>query len=506
MSTRNFNRFADAPLRTREQIAREVHAVSLRRGLDELATVIALMTISTEVGANDRNGERQWWCPFNRKDPQSEQFPHDSESDDGLSSGYFQQQVSRPGAGGRPWGWGGLFGDINGNRKRMTLDESADMFLAALADDYTRAQNNPRLAGDFAQRVQGSAFGERYAGKWDEAWTVLRRALAQGPVRAARVRRNAHRGTHRGDPTWLEEALRPALGNRLTTLPGWQNSGHGDFKDIRGIMVHHTGNSRESAQSIRKGRPDLDGPLANLHIAPDGTVTIVAVGVCWHAGQGSYPWLPTNNANWHMIGIECAWPTIHPDGSYDEHELWPDPQIISMRDTCAALALRLGVGAERVIGHKEYAAIQGKWDPGNVNMDWFRGEVAKDMRGEFKDRGRGRLSPQPSAAVAGDPCDLRAPKNPRSDRVLLEEIWTVLRGPGGNGWPQLGGKSLVDFLALTADVPTDVALTSAPSDACTEHGVTGGQDPGEEDAGHEDVRQEEAPAKKAPATKKKVSV
>jgi hypothetical protein len=96
MSTRNFNRFADAPLRTREQIAREVHAVSLRRGLDELATVIALMTISTEVCANDRNGERQWWCPFNRKDPQSEQFPHDSESDDGLSSGYFQQQSRVP--------------------------------------------------------------------------------------------------------------------------------------------------------------------------------------------------------------------------------------------------------------------------------------------------------------------------------------------------------------------------------------------------------------------------
>src|SRR6476659_1629844 len=156
MSSKNFTSFGDRPLRTREQIAREVHAVSLRRRLDELATVISLMTISTEVGHNDRNGERQWWCPFNRKDPQSEQFPHDSQSDDGLSSGYFQQQVSRPGAPGRPWGWGGLFGDITGNRKRMTLQDSADMFLAALADDYTRAHDNPVLAGEFAQRVQGS--------------------------------------------------------------------------------------------------------------------------------------------------------------------------------------------------------------------------------------------------------------------------------------------------------------------------------------------------------------
>lgn len=468
MESKNFNKFNDSPLRTREQIAREVHAVSLRRGLDELATIIALMTISTEVGAKDRQGNRQWWCPFNRKDPQSEMFPHDSQSDDGLSSGYFQQQVSRPGAPGRPWGWGGLFGDVNGNRRRMDLAESADMFLAALASDYTRAHDNPRLAGEFAQRVQQSGFGDRYEKQWDEAKTVLQRALAQGPVSRTRSRKDAHRGTHRGDPTWLEDALRPALGDRLKTLPGWQNSGHGDFKDIRGIMVHHTGNSRESAQSIRNGRPDLDGPLANLHIGPDGTVTIVAVGVCWHAGRGSYPWLPTNNANWHMIGIECAWPTIHPGGSYDKNERWPDAQIISMRDTCAALALRLGVDAERVIGHKEYAGIQGKWDPGNVDMNWFRSEVAKDMRGDFRGKAAPTVAPQP---VVIDPCTLPAPANPRSDRVLLEEIWTMLRGPEGNGWPQLGGKSLVDFLAATAEeAPSSAPLaTSAVEDVSAIH-------------------------------------
>jgi hypothetical protein len=137
-----------------------------------------------------------------------------------------------------------------------------------------------------------------------------------------------------------------------------------------------------------------------------------------------------------------------------------------MRDTCAALALRLGVDADKVIGHKEYAAIQGKWDPGNIDMNWFRGEVAKDMRGEFRGRDKARsvLVPPP-AVVTADPCDVRAPENPRSDRVLLEEIWTLPRGPEGNGWPQLGGKSIVDFLALTADVPTDPALTATPSPA-----------------------------------------
>lgn len=219
-----------------------------------------------------------------------------------------------------------------------------------------------------------------------------------------------------GDPIWLEEVLRPALGERLRVLDGWRERGHGDFRDIRGVMWHHTGNSRETAKSIARGRPDLPGPLANLHIAHSGVVTIVAVGVCWHAGRGSYPWLPTDNANWHMIGVECAWPTIRRDGSYDAGERWPDAQIVSMRDVAAALTLKLGYGPERNIGHKEYAgAAQGKWDPGNLSMDWFRAEVAKDTRGEFDHP----LTPPP--AVIARPPILPKPRNPRDDRILLEE-------------------------------------------------------------------------------------
>ncbi|AVO21634.1 endolysin [Mycobacterium phage MooMoo] len=401
----------EGPLRTREQVAREVHAVSLSRGLDELATVIALMTVSTEVGAGTGD-DRKWWCPANDRVPATKDFPHDSRSDDNRSSGYFQQQ---PGPNGEPW-WGTP-------ENMMTLPQAANTFLTRLADDYGRAANNPRLAGEFAQRVQQSAFPDRYAEKWDEAWTVLRRALGTQPQPPKETP-----VAWTGDPVWLEEVLRPVLGDKLKTLPGWQNSGHGDFKDIRGVMVHHTGNSRESAESIRKGRPDLAGPLSNLHIAPDGTVTIVAVGVCWHAGRGSYPWLPTDNANAHMIGIECAWPTVT-NGKFDPAERWPDAQIISMRDTCAALATKLGHPATRVIGHKEYAgAAQGKWDPGNIDMPWFRGEVAKAMRGEFN---------QPAPEQPG----------PVLPPDYAKETWDQLRVL----WPQLGGRTLVDAVGAIGE-------------------------------------------------------
>ena len=190
-----------------------------------------------------------------------------------------------------------------------------------------------------------------------------------------------------GDPVWLADVLRaqdPKLNVR--EMPGWKNSGHGDMQDIWGVMVHHTGNAAADAASIRNGRPDLDGPLAHLHIAQDGTVTVVAVGVCWHAGMGNYPGLPTNNANYKTIGIECAWPRDTSIGPATQgREPWPDAQIIAMRDTVAAILSKLGVGSDRVIGHKEWAGrVQGKWDPGNLDMNWFRGEVAKALRGDFK--------------------------------------------------------------------------------------------------------------------------
>ncbi|WP_319457095.1 MULTISPECIES: N-acetylmuramoyl-L-alanine amidase [unclassified Mycobacterium] len=261
-----------------------------------------------------------------------------------------------------------------------------------------------------------------------------------------------------GDPTFLEDVLKPALGDRLRTLDGWRDRGHGDFGDVRGVMWHHTGNSRESAESIARGRPDLAGPLANLHIAPNGVVTIVAVGVCWHAGVGSYPWLPTNNANSHMIGVECAWPNIKADGSFDRAQPWPDAQIVSMRDVAAALSLKLGVDASHNIGHKEYAgAAQGKWDP-NLDMNWFRAEVAKDMRGEFD---RVVTVPVVVDTPASPPILPAPPLAGFTDRQLWEEILRQQRGPLLKGWDQLDGKTVVDYLAELGGTVDEINRTLA---------------------------------------------
>lgn len=172
---------------------------------------------------------------------------------------------------------------------------------------------------------------------------------------------------------WLADVLR-AEGVKLVEYPGWRDRGHGDFKDIRGVMVHHTGSDNASAASIATGRPDLAGPLSQLHIARDGTVTIVAVGVAWHAGVGMYPWVPTNMGNWHLIGIECANSGTSPSAPHRQN--WPDAQYNAVVRCCAAINRRLAQSSARTIGHKEYAGrAQGKWDPGAIDMTILRADI-----------------------------------------------------------------------------------------------------------------------------------
>jgi peptidoglycan hydrolase-like protein with peptidoglycan-binding domain len=200
-------------------------------------------------------------------------------------------------------------------------------------------------------------------------------------------------GPWSGDPVWLADVLR-AEGLDVVEYPGWRDRGHGDFKDIRGVMVHHTGSDTASAASIAEGRPDLEGPLSQLHIARDGTVTVVAVGVAWHAGVGMYPWLPTNMANWHMIGIECANSGTSPTAPHRMN--WPDAQYFALVGCCAAINRRLGQTSARTIGHKEYAGrAQGKWDPGAIDM----GVLRSDIQARISHTADSAPTPQPPVPV-----------------------------------------------------------------------------------------------------------
>ncbi|WP_458682277.1 peptidoglycan recognition protein family protein [Prescottella equi] len=147
----------------------------------------------------------------------------------------------------------------------------------------------------------------------------------------------------------------------------WTGIGHEDFGDVWGVLWHHMGVNGQGPDVIRYGVPGLKGPIANIHIALDGTVTLVAAGVAWHAGYGSYPGLPKDDANDRLIGVEMAGNGTDP---------WPRAVWDAAVKVGAAISRFLGYDAGRNIAHKEWAGkAQGKWDPGNWDMNQFRREI-----------------------------------------------------------------------------------------------------------------------------------
>lgn len=182
------------------------------------------------------------------------------------------------------------------------------------------------------------------------------------------------------DPTWLADVLR-AAGLNVAVLPGAMDRGHGDFGTIWGVVAHHTGSNAATAQSIAN-HPDL-GLCSQLHLDRNGKFTVCGVGIAWHAGVGSWPGIQTNNANQVTIGIEAASYGGGTPGK-PHHVGFPDAQYRAYVRGIAAILNHLGHPSARTLGHKEWAAIQGKWDPGSVNMDIFRRDIAAqqaDLKG-----------------------------------------------------------------------------------------------------------------------------
>ncbi|MBP2211076.1 hypothetical protein JOJ87_001420 [Rhodococcus ruber] len=227
-----------------------------------------------------------------------------------------------------------------------------------------------------------------------------------------------------GDPVWLADVLR-AEGLPVVEFPGWKDRGHGDFGTIWGVIAHHTGNNPPANNpGYIANHPSL-GLCSQLHLSRDGVFTVCGVGIAWHAGEGSYPGLPANDANARTIGIEAE---------NNGKEGWGPKQYDAYVRGVAAILRRLGHDASHVIGHKEWAgAAQGKWDPGGMDMNVFRRDVA---------------------AAITKPTTPQGAK-PVTDTEILRDLRAQLTGsadPGKYpGWKQLGGRTVVDALAAIGE-------------------------------------------------------
>lgn len=175
---------------------------------------------------------------------------------------------------------------------------------------------------------------------------------------------------------WLPDALR-AEGVHVVEHPGWQTRGKPTFEP-GGVICHHTaGPARGDAPSLRTcvdGRPDLPGPLAQIVLARSGTAIVIASGKANHAGAGGWRGITGNT---HMFGIEAE--------NTGNGEPWPRAQLDAYVRCCAAIVRRLGVSADRVCGHKEWATPPGrKVDPRGIDMPSFRLQVAARLHGTPK--------------------------------------------------------------------------------------------------------------------------
>lgn len=190
------------------------------------------------------------------------------------------------------------------------------------------------------------------------------------------------------DPVWLPDVLR-AAGLEVREHPGWRERGHGDFGSIWGVVCHHTGSFGETPRGIAE-HPEL-GLCSQLYLSRDGVYTVCGAGVAWHAGTGSYPGLPANNANQMTIGIEAA-----NDGGgkpgLPHRTGWSDAQYDAYVRGVAAILDHINQPASHAIGHKEWAGpSQGKWDPGGIDMNIFRADVTRAMSGQPPQRGAGTV-------------------------------------------------------------------------------------------------------------------
>lgn len=206
---------------------------------------------------------------------------------------------------------------------------------------------------------------------------------------------------------WMPEVLLEA-GLKVALTEAWEMRGHGDVGVIRGVLCHHTAGPRTgnmpSLGTVRQGRPGLAGPLAQLGLGRDGTFYVVAAGLAYHAGPGSWQGVTTGNTS--FIGIEAE------NTGLPNDQPWPDVQMDAYRRGVAALLGHLGLPATACAGHKEFALPHGRKIDPTFDMSTFRAGVAALLGG---------TAPPPELIPATEP---PAPgKTPRA---------TLRRGATGN--------------------------------------------------------------------------
>lgn len=177
-----------------------------------------------------------------------------------------------------------------------------------------------------------------------------------------------------------------ARGITVHEWTGWYNRSNENNRphiDIRGAIIHHTGSSYGSAYkglvSSTQGWA-YGKALCNFAGNADGSLTVIASGVTWHAGGGygpsQGPLAPfADDRNYYTVGLEIVYPGNTP---------MTHAQYATAKKFGRTVADLFGNGNLQVVrGHGEVngRGYEGKWDPGwspdqMIDMNVFRAEAA----------------------------------------------------------------------------------------------------------------------------------
>ena len=145
----------------------------------------------------------------------------------------------------------------------------------------------------------------------------------------------------------LDDAVRKS-GLTVREQSGWKSRGQGGFRGARGLVLHHTAGPASgnypSLNVVMYGRPGLRNALSQLGLGRDGSVYIIASGLCWHAGSGSWSGLRGNS---DCIGIEAE-----STGRGD----WTSAQVDAYPRLVAALKAHYNIPNSRVIAHYQWTS------------------------------------------------------------------------------------------------------------------------------------------------------
>lgn len=175
---------------------------------------------------------------------------------------------------------------------------------------------------------------------------------------------------------------------------GWDGRGNEGVSQIdpKGAVIHHTATPVGSAFAglVSSTRPGMIGAaLCNFAGNADGSFTVIASGIAWHAGQGAGPSLGPlapyrHRMNYYTVGLEIVYPGNSP---------MTEAQYRSALGFSKAVADLFGGGNIEVVrAHAETNGRggDGKWDPGyapgkTIDMGQFRRLAAQTKYNDGED-------------------------------------------------------------------------------------------------------------------------